>query len=246
MVSIPNPLINLLKDAKRVAVLTGAGVSAESGVPTFRDAQTGLWEKYEPPELATPEAFQADPELVWNWYAWRRELCGNVKPNAGHFALAKMEEHVPDFALFTQNVDDLHDQAGSQNITRFHGNIFGVKCFDQHHMIDNWDQLEGTPPTCPECGSWLRPDVVWFGEALPSGAIDQAADFVRSADLVFSIGTSSLVYPAAAVPIEALNASVPVVEINPNETQISEYVSLALRGKSGEILPTIIEAVWGS
>ncbi len=242
---IPQSLINLLRDAKRVAVLTGAGVSAESGVPTFRDAQTGLWAKYEPTELATPEAFKADPELVWNWYAWRRELAGKVQPNPGHVALAQMEQHVPDFALFTQNVDDLHDQAGSQNITRFHGNIFGVKCFDQHHMIDNWDQLPGTPPTCPQCGSWLRSDVVWFGEALPDGAIETAADYVRSADLVFSIGTSSLVYPAAAVPIEALNASVPVVEINPNETPITEHVSLALRGKSGEILPLIIEKVWG-
>ena len=245
MIKIPESLINLLHNANRVAVLTGAGVSAESGVPTFRDAQTGLWAKYEPTELATPQAFVRDPELVWNWYAWRRELAGNVQPNPGHFALAKMEQHISEFALFTQNVDDLHDQAGSQNITRFHGNIFGVKCFDQHHMVDNWDQLDGAPPTCPICGSWLRPDVVWFGEALPSGAIDQAADFVRSADLVFSIGTSSLVYPAAAIPVEALNAGIPVVEINPNETPISEYVSLALRGKSGVILPAIVEAVWG-
>lgn len=245
MTSIPDSLINHLRDAKSVAVLTGAGVSAESGVPTFRDAQTGLWAKYEPTQLATPQAFMADPELVWNWYAWRRELAGNVQPNAGHVALAQMEKLVPNFALFTQNVDDLHDQAGSQNITRFHGNIFGVKCFDNHHMIDNWRELPGTPPTCPECGSWLRPDVVWFGEALPPNAIENAERVVRAADIVFSIGTSSVVMPAASVPIEAIDAGIPVIEINLNDTPLTEHVALALRGKSGEVLPALVEAVWG-
>ena len=242
---IPDSLINLLRDAKRVAVLTGAGVSAESGVPTFRDAQTGLWAKYDPQDLATPQAFMANPELVWNWYAWRRDLAEQVSPNPGHYALAKMEQLVPEFATFTQNVDDLHDQAGSQNITRFHGNLFGVKCFDNHHMIDNWRELPGTPPTCPECGSWLRPDVVWFGEALPENVIDHAVQVVRAADVVFSIGTSSLVMPAAAVPVEAINAGIPVIEINPNATPISEHVALTMRGKSGEVLPALVEAVWG-
>lgn len=227
-----------------MAVLTGAGVSAESGVPTFRQAQTGLWAQYDPESLATPEAFQADPKLVWNWYAWRRELAGKVSPNPGHYALAQIEARVEQFDLFSQNVDDLHDQAGSQNITRFHGNIFGIKCFDQHHMIEDWQDLPGTPPECPQCGSYLRPDVVWFGETLPPNAIDHAVDTVRKADIVFSIGTSSLVMPAAAVPVEAINASIPVIEINPNPTPISDYVAMALRGKSGEILPALVNAVW--
>ena len=244
MIEIPQSLINLMRDAKRVAVLTGAGVSAESGVPTFRQAQTGLWAQYDPQSLATPEAFRADPELVWNWYAWRRELAGRVSPNPGHYALAQIEARVEQFDLFTQNVDDLHDQAGSQNITRFHGNIFDIKCFDRHHMIEDWQNLPGTPPECPICGSYLRPDVVWFGEMLPLNAIDYAVETVRQADIVFSIGTSSLVMPAAAVPVEAINASIPVIEINPNPTPISDHVAMALRGKSGEILPTLVDAVW--
>ena len=245
MIKIPQTLINLLKQATKVAVLTGAGVSAESGVPTFRDAQTGLWAQYDPESLATPQAFRADPELVWNWYAWRRDLCAGVQPNPGHYALAQMEKHISTFDLFTQNVDDLHDQAGSQRITRFHGNLFGVKCFDRHHIIENWQQLKGTPPSCPECGSYLRPDVVWFGEALPINVIEQAVDAVRQADVVFSIGTSSLVMPAAAVPVEALKAGVPVIEINPNPTPLTDHTTLALRGKSGEILPALVNAVWG-
>ncbi|MEM8861163.1 MAG: NAD-dependent deacylase [Chloroflexota bacterium] len=244
MIEIPQSLINLMRSAKRVAVLTGAGVSAESGVPTFRQAQTGLWAQYDPQSLATPEAFRADPELVWNWYAWRRELAGRVSPNPGHYALAQIEACVEQFDLFTQNVDDLHDQAGSQNITRFHGNIFLIKCFDQHHMVEDWQNLPGTPPKCPICGSYLRPDVVWFGEMLPPNAIDHAVETVRQADVVFSIGTSSLVMPAAAVPVEAINASIPVIEINPNPTPISDYVAMALRGKSGEILPALVDAVW--
>ena len=245
MTEIPQNLINLLKQATRVAVLTGAGVSAESGVPTFREAQTGLWAKYNPESLATPQAFKTNPELVWNWYAWRRDLCANASPNPGHYALARMEQNVPTFNLFTQNVDDLHDQAGSEKITRFHGNIFGIKCFDQHHMIENWQQLPGTPPSCPECGSLLRPDVVWFGEGLPHNVIDKAVDVVQQADVVFSIGTSSLVMPAAAVPVEALKSGVPVIEINPNKTALTEHATLALRGKSGEVLPALVNAVWG-
>lgn len=244
MIDIPQNLINLLKEATKVAVLTGAGVSAESGVPTFREAQTGLWAKYDPESLATPQAFQANPELVWNWYAWRRDLCADVSPNPGHYALAKMEKQIPTFDLFTQNVDDLHDQAGSKKITRFHGNLFGVKCFDKHHPIENWRELDGTPPSCPVCGSRLRPDVVWFGEALPMNVIEKAVDAVRQADIVFSIGTSSLVMPAAAVPVEALKAGVPVIEINPNRTALTDHATLTLSGKSGEVLPALVKAVW--
>lgn len=245
MIDIPQNLINLLKQSAKVAVLTGAGVPAESGVPTFREAQIGLWAQYNPEDLATPEAFQANPELVWNWYAQRRDLASKVTPNPGHYALAKMEQHVPTFDLFTQNVDDLHAQAGSQNITHFHGNLFAVICFDQRHKVENWQELAGRPPSCPKCGSLLRPDVVWFGEALPNNAIEQAIEKARQADIVFSIGTSSLVMPAASVPVEALKAGVPVIEINPNQTALTPHATLALHGKSGEVLPALVKAVWG-
>ena len=213
---IPNELVEALQAAQHVAVLTGAGISAESGVPTFREAQTGLWAKYDPQELATPTAFRNNPKLVWEWYAWRRELVANANPNTGHFALATMEKHIPQFTLITQNVDSLHERAGSKNIVELHGNISRIKCFDNHHKIDQWEEAEEVPPRCPKCGSMLRPDVVWFGESLPYGAIQTAVSASTNCDLFFSIGTSSLVQPAASLPITALEHRVPTVEINPS------------------------------
>ncbi len=243
---IPNELVDLLQTAVSVTVLTGAGISAESGVPTFRDAQTGLWAKYDPQELASPYAFKQNPKLVWEWYTWRRGLIAEAKPNPGHYALAELEKHVPDFTLITQNVDGLHAAAGSQNIIELHGNITKTKCFEQGHPVTTiWDD-EHIPPHCPQCGSLLRPDVVWFGESLPSVALYTAVNKARSCDLFLSIGTSALVQPAASLPIEAIQAGIPTVEINPQRTPITTYTTFALSGPSGEVLPQLIKLAFSA
>ncbi|HET8708229.1 MAG TPA: Sir2 family NAD-dependent protein deacetylase, partial [Pseudomonadales bacterium] len=165
-------LIQNLRNSKRVVVLTGAGVSQESGLRTFRDAQTGLWAQYKPTELASPEAFARDPKLVWDWYAWRREAVKAVRPNAGHYALAKMEQCIPEFTLITQNVDNLHRMAGSQNLLELHGNIQRVRCADCYTFTETWDDDSESVPRCKVCGGLLRPDVVWFGETLPRAQLE--------------------------------------------------------------------------
>lgn len=242
--NFPPSLIEALQSAEIVTALTGAGVSAESGVPTFREAQTGLWAQYEPEHLATPDAFIEDPVLVWEWYAWRRSLVSEVDPNPGHVALVEFERRFPQFVTLTQNVDGLHRVAGASNVIELHGNIQQVKCFDRGHPILDWDTLDGVPPLCPLCGSYLRPDVVWFGESLSESALEQALAWALQADVYLSIGTSSLVYPAAALTVEAIKRDgIIVVEINPNETPLSPYVDFGLRGPSGEILPALLDAI---
>ncbi len=241
---IPPDLIEALRKANHIAVLTGAGISAESGVPTFREAQTGLWARYDPQELASPTAFQNNPKLVWEWYAWRRELVAKAKPNPAHFALVEMERHVPQFTLITQNVDGLHNQAGSQSIIELHGNISRIKCFDNNHKIDSWEATNELPPRCPQCGSMLRPDVVWFGESLPYAALQTAVSAATRCDLFFSIGTSSLVQPAASLPFTALDNRKPVIEINPHTTPITAYMTYVMTGPAGEILPKLVAAAW--
>ena len=240
----PDILIEKLRTAQRVAVLTGAGISAESGVPTFRQAQTGLWAQYDPEELATPRAFRQNPKLVWEWYAWRRELVAQAQPNSGHFALVEMEKRVPYFTLITQNVDGLHPRAGSQNVVALHGDITRTKCFDDGRLVTTWPDTDQIPPRCPRCDGMLRPDVVWFGEGLPPDALGTAVTAARSCDLFLSIGTSALVQPAASLPIEALNSGAFVVEINLNETPLTPHIHLLLKGASGVALPKLIQAVW--
>ena len=187
-----------LRKARRVAVLTGAGVSAESGVPTFRGKE-GLWKHYRPEDLATAEAFSRDPRLVWHWYNWRRGLIARARPNPGHYALADIENRSPEFTLITQNVDDLHEQAGSRNVLKLHGDIWQVRCLAcDREWIDTRPSISELPPHCG-CGGLLRPGVVWFGEELPPGAWDRAEKAAREADLLFVIGTSALVYPAAGL-----------------------------------------------
>lgn len=241
---IPSQLINALRNANHVVVLTGAGISAESGVPTFREAQTGLWARYDPQQLATPTAFQQDPKLVWEWYAWRRKLVSQAKPNPGHIALAAMEKHAPKFTLITQNVDGLHERAGSKAIIELHGNITRTKCFDQHHPVTHWPDTDEIPPRCPQCNSLLRPDVVWFGENLPANALRTAVSSSGNCDLFFSIGTSALVQPAASLPLAALENRIPTVEINPQSTPISTFVTYVLSGPAGELLPKLVAAAW--
>jgi NAD-dependent deacetylase len=240
---IPKKLIQLLQNADRVTVLTGAGISAESGIPTFRDTQTGLWANYKPEELATAEGFLKNPKMVWEWYAWRRNKVKEVDPNPGHYALAEMEKRIPHFTLITQNVDGLHRRAGNRRIIELHGNIQRVKCFDRGHPIETWSEDE-IPPRCPACGSLLRPDVVWFGEMLPPEALDQAFEAASSCDLFFSIGTSTLVEPAASLPFEALQHEIPVVEINSEPTPLTALAHYSISGPSGKILPTLVEAAW--
>jgi NAD-dependent deacetylase len=240
-IQIPDELIKRVKEARYVVAFTGAGISAESGVPTFRDAQTGLWAKYDPTELATPEAFQRNPQLVWDWYVWRREKINQVKPNPGHLALVELERIKPNFTLITQNVDGLHQQAGSQNVVELHGNIHRVKCASQQNIVDNWQQLNGTPPQCPLCGDNLRPDVVWFGETLSKKAMSDALMAAIQCGVLLSIGTSSMVQPAASIPLEAMHYGATVIEINPEETPLTSQVTFSILGQAGQILPTLIQ-----
>jgi NAD-dependent deacetylase len=225
--------------------LTGAGVSQESGLRTFRDAQTGLWAQYKPEELASPEAFRRDPKLIWDWYAWRREAVKAVRPNSGHYALAAMEKYVPEFTLITQNVDGLHRMAGNQNVFELHGNIQRVRCADCYTFAEIWDDDSESVPRCKVCNGLLRPDVVWFGEALPRDQLEAAVEAARSCDVFFSIGTSGVVQPAASLAFAAHNRGAVVVEINAEPTPLTAKADYFLRGKSGEMLPRLVERVWG-
>ena len=220
-------------------MLTGSGVSAESGVPTFREAQTGLWERFDPQELATPEAFDRNPALVWDWYAWRRKLITEARPNPGHVAIAEMQHLVPNFALATQNVDGLHQEAGSREAIELHGNIMRTKCSVEGTSVEDYDRA-ASPPYCPSCGAPLRPDVVWFGETLPQEALEAAARVARESEVYISVGTSSLVYPAAGLPFEALENGARIVEINPSETPLTRHADYTLRGPAGDVLPRLI------
>jgi NAD-dependent deacetylase len=240
---------NLIQSAKRVVILTGAGVSKESVVPTFRDAMDGLWAQYDPQQLATPQAFRSNPKLVWDWYEWRRGLVRKVKPNPGHVALAQLEaQHEGDLLTVTQNVDDLHELAGSHKIVHLHGNIARNKCFNNCQgdptVIDVETLLtNGTPPRCPHCGAYVRPDVVWFGESLPSHAINQAFEACQDCDVMLVVGTSGLVSPAAQLPSVAAQHGAAIIEINPDSTPITPIAVAKLSGYSGVVLPQLIAAM---
>ena len=242
-VELPSPLADALAGTERWLVMTGSGVSAESGVPTFRDAQTGLWAQYDPQQLATPEAFASDPETVWQWYQWRRELIRETSPNPAHHALAELQRLKQEFVLVTQNVDGLHQRAGSMDVVEFHGSIQRNKCFQCHQPGPESDATH--PPDCAHCGGLMRPDVVWFGEAIPGTALQAAAQAVEACQVFFSVGTSSLVYPAAALAETALARQATVVEINPNPTPLSSHADYSLRGPAGVWLPVIADLVRG-
>ncbi len=228
-----------LRAASSVAALTGAGISAESGIPTFRGAG-GLWRQFRPEELATPEAFARDPGLVWEWYAWRRELIAGAQPNPGHRALAELEQGKPQFALITQNVDGLHERAGSRNVLKLHGDIWISRCNDcGRERRDGQAPLEELPPRC-ECGGLLRPGIVWFGEALPASVWQAAEKAAQTAEVFLVIGTSAVVYPAAGLVWLARSAGAKVVEINPEETPLSGQADRSLRGSAGELLPRLL------
>jgi NAD-dependent deacetylase len=223
-------------------VLTGAGTSAESGVPTFR-GHSGLWRNFRPEQLATPEAFCGDPALVWEWYDWRRGLIGSCTPNAAHATLAEMETTLPGFSLITQNVDGLHQAAGSRNVLELHGNIWRMRCTGCGKAIkDRQVPLPDMPPRCSACGALLRPDVVWFGESLPSEVLEAAWAAAAHCRLMLVVGTSALVQPAASLPLVALRNGARVVEVNPAETPLSPRAHEVLRGPAAEMLPRWWEA----
>jgi NAD-dependent deacetylase len=236
-----------LHAAQHIAILTGAGVSKESGVPTFRDALTGLWAQYNPQELATPSAFRRSPKLVWDWYEWRREIIGKSQPNAGHIALADLHQHKDSVWLITQNVDDLHEQAGSQDVIHLHGNIAANKCFADCQgtptLIDVATLDYEDVPRCPFCNAYVRPDVVWFGEQLPREALGTAGIYSRDCDVMLVVGTSGMVSPASQLPSIAKQHGATLIEVNPDVSMITPLVDLHLQAPSGAVLPRVIRAL---
>lgn len=248
-----------LREARSIAVMTGAGISAESGVPTFRGAD-GLWRSFRPEELATPEAFQQNPALVWEWYGWRRERIAGAEPNPGHHVLARLESRKPDFLLLTQNVDGLHRRAGSRQLVELHGNIWRARCTrDATHIFDERRQPPaeahggGAPcasnnaasllPSCPSCGALVRPDVVWFGEALDRAVMQQAMTAIERCEVLLLVGTSGVVYPVAGLPSIARRHGARVVEINVEATPLSELADQVFRGPAGTVLPALEAAL---
>ncbi len=248
-----NPIqqaVELIRQSKQLTVLTGAGVSKESGVPTFRDALNGLWARYDPQQLATPLAFMENPKLVWDWYDYRRGLVGEAQPNPGHFALTALQQRFPQMIVVTQNVDDLHERAGTRQVIHLHGRIAETRCCDNCRgnptLVDlsalHWDRDSGPPP-CPHCGKLLRPNVVWFGEMLPREALQDAFTACEATDLMLVIGTSGVVQPAASMPLIAKRHGATIIEFNPVESEITPMADLWLQGPSGEMLPRVMEAL---
>jgi NAD-dependent deacetylase len=231
-------MIPPVNQVRSLAVLTGAGISAESGVPTFR-GEGGLWRNHRAEDLATAHAFRARPELVWEWYDWRRGLISACPPNAAHRTLVDMEHHIDDFVLITQNVDGLHHLAGSRSVVELHGNIWRMRCTKscQPSWQDRSVPLPDNPPRCPNCGALARPDVVWFGESLPVASLDAAFAVARRCQVMLVIGTSAVVQPAASLPLLALQGGATVVEFNPQPTPLSDVVDQIVRQPAAEALP---------
>jgi NAD-dependent deacetylase len=235
-----------LKGTRLLVVLTGSGVSQESGIPTFRDAQDGLWARYNPQDLATREGFLSNPAMVWEWYSYRFGMVESARPNPGHLAIAEMEGLFPQVTVVTQNIDGLHQTAGSTDVVELHGNIRRYKCLDGRHTgFTRADVAARTevPPLCPYCGALLRPDVAWFGEMLPADAIYRAFDLCMSCDAMLVVGTSGEVEPAASLPLHAARSGALVIDVNPDRDQTASWAGIFLRGPSGEILPRLVEAL---
>ncbi|MFB1012092.1 MAG: NAD-dependent deacylase [Thiopseudomonas sp.] len=242
---IPQPVMDAVQQARHLVIFTGAGVSAESGVHTFRDALTGLWARFDPAQLATPDAFMRDPALVWGWYEWRRQLLLKVQPNAAHHAIARLQRGLPGVTVITQNVDDLHERAGSRAVLHLHGSIFAPRCFDcaRPHAFDAPPQLDHEqavePPRCTDCGGPVRPGVVWFGESLPETALSAAFAAAESCDCLLSIGTSGVVHPAALIPTMASRAGATVIHVNPEPVPVRHAREYSLQGPAGVIVPLL-------
>ena len=227
-----------LSRARRIAVLTGAGISADSGVPTFRGTD-GLWRNFRAEDLATPEAFQRDPRLVWEWYNWRRELIATKSPNAAHVALAGLERRAAHYWLVTQNVDGLHRAAGSSRLSEIHGNIWKVRCTACRRIADNRDVPIAFPPSCNDCGELLRPHIVWFGESLAEEDVQRSYEAIETCEVLLIVGTSGLVYPAASFAALAQQAGAFVIEVNLDATPHSGVVDIALQGRAKDLVPLL-------
>ncbi|NDK89563.1 NAD-dependent deacylase [Gordonia desulfuricans] len=258
--TIPDEVVATVADAGWITVFSGAGMSADSGVPTFRDAQTGLWENFDPATIASPEAWDADPALVWGWYHWRAHLVRDARPNAGHLALAELSsvgagDDERALMVVTQNVDDLHERAGTPVLSHLHGSLFAPRCSVCDTPYDGPDadsavEPEGskhdprlTPPTCAVCGGAVRPGIVWFGEHLPADAWERAENAFRGADVVLVVGTSGIVYPAASLPERAAASGVPVIEINPEPSALTEVATHSIRAGAATALPALVDAI---
>jgi NAD-dependent protein deacetylase/lipoamidase len=256
--NIPPTMLERLRTARRVVALTGAGVSAESGVPTFRGADgAGFWGRYDPHDLASRAGYERNPQRGWAWYAMRRAQLRSVEPNPAHSALARLGDYYPDFMVVTQNVDGLHERAGSRDVIELHGNLAHVKCLIEDTPVA-WEEPPDAPvvteemmergewpevPRCPQCGGLLRPDVVWFGEMLPASAFARAEIAAQDCQVCFVVGTSAEVYPAASLPETARRRGALIVEINPEATSLSHWADLSLRGPAGVILPALAEII---
>jgi NAD-dependent deacetylase len=253
-VKVPDDVVARLRGASHVVVFTGAGVSAESGIPTFRDRQTGLWRHFDAQALATPEAFQRDPALVWGWYEWRRSNVAACGPNAAHRAIAVLAQRVPRMTLITQNVDDLHERAGSPQVLHLHGRLCSPYCSacGRPHAVplsmsgpakpSGEGRLE--PPPCAHCGGRVRPGVVWFGEPLPRQPWEQALDAAHGCDAFLCVGTSSVVEPAAGLTRAAIAAGAATIQVNIDSTWLDALVTVNLRGPAASMLPALISEVW--
>lgn len=239
----------VLREVERLVVTTGAGMSRESGIPTFRDALSGLWARYDPEELATEAGFRRHPARVFGWYAWRRRLVSAAVPHAGYHALVALERLVSSVTIVTQNVDGLHRRAGSRRVLELHGSLERFSCVDARHPYPG-DAIgspeadtECEPPLCPQCGSWVRPDVVWFGEMLPERVTTEAWELAASCQAMLVVGTSGLVHPAAQLPFIARDAGATVIEVNPEATDVSAVAHIVCRGPAGTILPALVAAL---
>lgn len=242
----PGSNLGLVKErlatARNITVLTGSGISADSGVPTFRGAD-GLWRNYRAEDLATPDAFERDPRLVWEWYNWRRELIATKRPNPAHLAITELERRAPAFWLVTQNVDGLHRDAGSRNLTEIHGNIWKVRCTGCSRVDENRDIPISLLPSCSQCGSLLRPHIIWFGESLLAADLQQCANVLRNCDILFVIGTSGVVYPAAGFAAVAKESGAFVAEINLDPTPQSSLVDVSLQGRAKDLVPLLLDPI---
>jgi NAD-dependent deacetylase len=251
-IEIPPDLVTALQQARQVVVFTGAGISSESGIPTFRDSLTGLWERFDAESLATADAFREDQELVWGWYEWRRMQALLAAPNPAHYAIAALERLVPKLTVVTQNADVLHERASSSAVLHLHGSLHSPRCFScgrTHTFAAGLpDEPEGgrrlKPPSCSHCGGPVRPGVVWFGESLPEQQLNCAFSSAQQCDVLLVIGTSGLIQPAAGLPALARQAGAKVVQINPLSTSLDPLCTWSLRGAAGVIMPRLVQSAF--